>query len=179
MGKVEVLSDSTGKFIRMYGTGTQDPYFYLYSAANEEDPLPTGQFFVFKYRLASTNTDNNWMTIFSSTEKMTAATSTSIKYTDIAKDDQWHVVIINYALTQPDSFMTAKDGGYYAKHLRFDVFGTSFPSSSYIDFQYMAFDDSFDEILAANLDVDSVTYFDGDFYTVKTDGGKLPVKIVI
>ncbi len=179
MGKVEILTDETGRFTRFYGTGTNDPYFYLYSAVNEEDPLPTGQFFVFKYRLSSTNTDGNWMTIFSSTEKMTASTSTTIKYSDMLKDDQWHVVIINYALTQPDSFMKAENGGYYAKHLRFDVFGTSYPSSSYIDFQYMAFDDSFDEILEANLDLETVTYYDGDFYTVKTDGGKMPEKIVI
>ena len=179
MGKIEIMTDSTGEFVRMYGTGTNDPYFYLYSAVNEEDPLPTGQFFVFKYRLSSTNTDGNWMTIFSSTEKMTASTSTTIKYSDMAKDDQWHVVIINYALTQPDSFKKDVDGGYYAKHLRFDVFGTSFPSTSYIDFQYMAFDDSFDEILEANKDMATVTYYDGDFYTVKTDGGKMPQKIVI
>ena len=163
----------------MYGTGTNDPFFYLYSAANEEDPLPTGQFFVFKYRLSSTNTDGNWMTIFTSTEKMTAGTSTTIKYSDMAKDDQWHVVIINYAMTLPDSFIKAANGGYYAKHLRFDVFGTSFPSTSYIDFQYMAFDDSFDEILESNKDMATVTYYDGDFYTVKTDGGKMPEKIVI
>lgn len=179
MGKVDLLSDSTGKFVRMYGTGTNDPFFYLYSAVNEEDPLPTGQFFVFKYRLASTNTDGNWMTIFSSTEKMTASTSTTIKYTNMEKDDNWHVVIINYSLTQPDSFMKDENGGYYAKHLRFDVFGTSFPSTSYIDFQYMAFDDSFEEIIEANKDMESVTYFDGDFYNVKTDGGEMPVKVVI
>ena len=179
MGKVEILTDATGTFTRFYGTGTNDPYFYLYSAVNEENPLPTGQFFVFKYRLASTNTDGNWMTIFSSTEKMTASTSTTIKYSDIPKDDQWHVIIINYAITQPDSFMIEKDGGYYAKHLRFDVFGTSFPSTSYIDFQYMAFDDSFEEILAANSDMETVIYYDGDYYTVKTDGGKMPEKIVI
>lgn len=179
MGKVEILNDDTGTFTRFYGTGTQDPYFYLYSAVNEEDPLPTGQFFVFKYRLSSANTDGNWMTIFSNTEKMTASTSTTIKYSDIPKDDQWHVIVINYALTQPDSFMKDKDGGYYAKHLRFDVFGTSYPNTSYIDFQYMAFDDSFDEILAANSDMESIIYYDGDYYTVKTDGGKMPEKIVI
>ena len=180
MGKVEVKYESTeDSFVRFYGTGTNDPYFYLYSSVNEEDPLPTGQFFVFKYRLSPDNTDGNWMTIFSSTEKMTASTSTTIKYTDMIKDGEWHVVVINYALTQPSSFMKAKDGGYYATHLRFDVFGTSFPSTSYIDFQYMAFDDSFEEILAANMDVETVTYFDGDFYTVKTDGGELPEKIII
>ena len=180
LGKTEVKKEGDLSYIRFYASETNgDTQFYPFSAVNETDPLPTGQFFVFKYRLDANDTYNNWITIFSATNKMTAGPSTTVKGEGLIADGEWHVLIINYAATQPDSFTKAKDGGYYAKHVRFDVFGTTFEKTKYIDIEYMAWDDSFDEILAANSDMESVIYYDGVYYDVPTDGGEMPIKVVI
>ena len=180
LGKYELKKEGDKSFVRFYASKTNgDTQFYPYSAVNETDPLPTGQFFVFKYRLDADDTYNNWITIFSNTKKMQASTSTTVSGDGLIADGNWHVIVINYAATLPSGFTPDKDGGYYAKHVRFDVFGTTFENTKYIDIEYMAWDDSFEEILTANSDMESIIYFDDVYYNIPTDGGEMPIKIII
>ena len=179
VGKIEAKEENGKTFLRFYSDpNNSDTQFYAYTSVNEVDPLPTGQFFVFKYRLDPIDIYHNVIQLFTST-KRSGTKGVSISGSGLVEDGNWHVIIINLAALIPEDFKTEKDGGYYANHLRFDIFGNSFPSDKYIDIEYMAWDDSFDEILAANSDLKNVIYYDGVYYTVPTDGGEMPAKIII
>ena len=162
------ITEDGVSFTRFYGTGTGDPQFYLYRASQDSEDTQTGQYLVFKYRLADGCNDNNWIDFFVNTTTPNAANNYSLTYSNMIKDGEWHVIVFDMAKAKPNTFVVAENGGYYAQHLRVDIFGSSFPESVYIDVEFIAFDDSLDEILEANKDLGSISYYDGKYQTIDT-----------
>ena len=174
LGKKVVSADGT--YISIYGDGvSNDPQFYIHSMINETDPLPTGRYFVFKYRMPSTNKAGDYFAIFTSTESPSASGSSSISFVNFEKDDQWHVVVIDCAAKLINTYLPSANGGYYAQHVRFDIFNRVTDTNDRVDFEYIGFEDDFYSFLNANKDVESVTFYNGTYHTIPTDGGKLPV----
>jgi len=174
LGKKVVSADGT--YISIYGDGaSNDPQFYIHSMVNETDPLPTGRYFVFKYRMPSTNKAGDYFAIFTSTESPSASGSSSISFVNFEKDDQWHVVVIDCAAKLPNTYLPSANGGYYAQHVRFDIFNRVTDKNDRVDFEYIGFEDDFYAFLDANKDMDSVTFYNGTYHTIPTNGGKLPV----
>ena len=173
-GKKVVSED--GSYISFYGDGSHnDPQIYVHSMINESNPLPTGRYFVFKYRIPSTNAAGDYFAIFTSTESPSASGSSCVSYTNILKDDQWHVVVIDCAAILPQTYLPAKDGGYYSQHVRFDIFNRVTATTDRVDFAYIGFEDDFYAFLEANKDMDDVTFYNGTYHTIPTEGGRLPV----
>ncbi len=177
LGKIELLEDS--QYVRVYGDGaSNDPNPYVHTTVNEPNEHHTGQYFVFKYRLPETiSHPKDYFCIFTSTEFPMAKAEGQISYVDLAYDNQWRVVILDLSALVPDTYLPAEDGGYYAQHVRFDFINRVIPKDSYVEFEYMAFDDDFYSILNSNKDMESVTFYNGISYQIKTDGGKLPVRL--
>ena len=174
LGKKVISED--GSYISIYGDGANnDPQFYIHSMINEVDPLPTGRYFVFKYRMPSTNAEGDNFAIFTSTESPSAKGESVINYSNFPKDDQWHVVAIDCAAVLPKTFLPAADGGYYAQHVRFDVFNRVTSVNDRVDFEYIGFEDDFYAFLEANKDVETITFYNGVLHTIPTEGGNLPV----
>ena len=156
VGKLEL--DENGEFLRFYGdgSGAGEAVFYAYSSSQK---VNTGKYIVVKFRMPSTNAEENYLQIFASTVHKGADSTDSIylkSYTNV-KDDAWHVIIIDAA-----SFLNAnyapEGGRYYCNYIRFDVFNTGMSKTSYIDIAYIGIGDDLDKIrqLDANADLDTL-----------------------
>lgn len=176
-GKVEVLNDGID-FVRVYGNNSSaEAFLTIHQAVNDTSGIKTGQFFVFKYRVASDKPENDYFALFSSTEEAFAKQEHTISYSKISKDGEWHVVVINYADAKPDAFKAAENGTYNAQYLRFDVLNTKTATTSYVDIAFMAFDDDFNEVLnLVKEDHETIEYYNGDHHTLNTADGQMPEK---
>ncbi len=176
-GKREISED--GSYITIYGDGTNaDPKAILHSLANETDPKPTGRYLLFKYRMPSTNQKKQWFEIYTSTVSPTPKGDSYVSINAPLQDDQWHILVIDCVAVLGSTYATEADGGYYAQHVRMDVFNGVTSKEDRIDLAYMALDDEFDSILEANKDSETITFYNGQYHEIKTEGGKLPVEYV-
>ncbi len=161
-----------GEYLRFYGDGKieGESTFNAYIASAK---VNTGKYIVVKFRMPSTNTELNYLQLFTSTvnEKAVAADSISLGTTTV-KDDAWHVVIVDAASFLPSSY--ASEGGrYYCKYMRFDHFNEKMSETSYIDVAYIGIGDDLDKIrqLDANADLETLTLVGKDktqFINTKT-----------
>ena len=176
-GKVEVLNDGI-EFVRVYGNNSSaEAFLTIHSAVNDTSGIKTGQFFIFKYRVASDKPENDYFALFSSTEEAFAKAEHSVNYTRIKKDGEWHVVVVNYADAKPATFMAAENGTYNAQYLRFDVLNALTATTSYVDIAFMAFDDDFNEVLnLVKEDHETIEYYNGEYHTINTIDGVMPEK---
>ena len=72
-------------------------------------------------------------------------------------DGQWHVIIFDASKMWSGTFKTNDMGMYKANFLRVDFFnGKGIPKDMYIDFAYVGFSDSLEEILKLNTDMETV-----------------------
>lgn len=177
IGKSEILNDDID-FIRIYGNNSSaEAFFSIHQSINDMTGIQTGQFFVFKYRVASDKPENDYFALFSSTEEAFAKQEHSISYTRIVKDGQWHVVVVNYADAKPNAFKAAENGTYNAQYLRFDVLNAVTATTSYVDIAFMAFDDDFNEVLNLVKDAhETIEYYNGEYHTINTANGVMPEK---
>lgn len=158
VGSANVMEN--GEFIRITGDGNQVEEVSAY-VFNDVTGDPTGQYIVIKYRIPSSNRENNNFEIFTSTVNDSAAGSDSIWLTasNFAKDDQWHVVIYDASTFRPDTFKAATDGKYYCNYIRFDIFNTPMSADSWVDIAYVGIADSIDSLCRLNADLDKMTLF--------------------
>ena len=147
--------DLEGGFFRFYGMGENmvEGYFTAYS----ESPLypTTGQYFVFKYRLPTTNKSKiTYFDVFTSTEgKGATGSGDTVRATGVGlKDGLWHVVVID--LSAIEKYTPNRKGEYIAKFLRFDVMNSAsaIPETDYIDIAYYGFSDNLADICKLNAE---------------------------
>lgn len=153
-----ILSDDES-FLRLKGDGKGASEVSI-SVFNAIDSMPTGKYVVFKYRMPSTNKENNNFEIFTSTINSSAKGSDSIwiAANNFYKDDAWHVVIVDPTAYRPETFVE-KNGKYYAQYIRFDVFNTPMSPESYVDIAYVGICDTIEELCELNSDMESMTLF--------------------
>lgn len=158
---MEMVEENGQKFFRFFGDDHLEGYLIPYN----ESPLypTTGQYFVFKYRVPTTNVSNtSYFDVFTSTtanwftaEGVHLRASSSVK-----KDGQWHTIIID--LSAIDTYTSNDKGEYLAKFLRIDLLNsaTKIPATDYIDVAYFGMSDDIDKILAISGDEDFVYLYE-------------------
>lgn len=158
-GVSEAILSEDESFIRIKGDGKGAGEVSI-SVFNAIDSTPTGKYVVFKYRMPSTNKENNNFEIFTSTINSNAKGSDSIwiAHNSFHKDDNWHVVIVDPTAYRPDTFVE-KNGKYYAQYIRFDVFNTPMSTESYVDIAYVGICDTIEELCELNSDMETMTLF--------------------
>ena len=102
--KIELNTDKDGtEYGSFYGDNSRgEAAFVLFNAANFQVPLKTGQYFVLKYRVPTTNADKRSIEVFSSTIDNAAKSGHNVWYGDLIRDDQWHVLVLDFAKLKPD-----------------------------------------------------------------------------
>ena len=159
------------EYISISGNGgSNDTYMYFFKN-DAENPIATGKYLVYKYRVSSNQEKFSAFEFFSSTSEKVAVGPDQFNVA-VKQDDQWHVVIIdledkltkNYA-DGTKIFSVDKDGNYYVTFLRWDVFNFKLQSSdTVLDIAYVGIHDNLEDIYA---------YEAGNSNTVLLlDGGK-------
>lgn len=165
--------DKNGEYLRFYGdgSGVGEAVFYAYTST---DKINTGKYIAVKFRMPATNTEDNYLQIFTSTVNTGAISADSISCGATTKisDDAWHVIIIDAASLLPASYV-AEGGRYYCNYLRFDVFNVAMSQNDYIDIAYIGIGDDLDKIrqLSANADFERLMIVERDgnkYINVKT-----------
>ena len=106
-----------------------------------EEKLVSGQYFVIKYRVPSTNKENVGSTqIWASTFTINASEAGSFNYT-LKADGEWHVDIIDLSKTSLKTFKPDNSGEYMAQLLRIDIFNKEFADeTTHVDIAYIGID---------------------------------------
>ena len=135
----------------------------VYSTANK---IESGQYFVFKYRIPSTNsTATGNMESWTSTENEKATLGDQIGFTPIA-DGKWHVAVIDLSKSSSKTYNPDEDGLYCAKYLRIDIFNRILPADVAVDIAYIGIDSDLTQICDLNkADFDVIDYYSGGFRT--------------
>ena len=148
--------------------GSRDTYMYFFKN-DAENPIATGKYLVYKYKVSSDQETFSAFEFFSSTSETLAVGPDQFEVS-IKQDDQWHVVIIDLEDKLTGSydggvkiFEADDDGNYYAMFLRWDVFNFKLQSSdSTLDIAYIGIHDSLEEIYAYEAgNSDTVLLIDG------------------
>ena len=120
----------------------------------------TGQYFVVKYRIPTTNPENpddGYFEFYTSTvnnspigpgDQSDFAASLGDKL--LIKDGEWHIFILDVtSKTTCKTYVKNDDGEYVAKFIRFDVFNQVMSTDSYIDIAFLAVCEDPSEYLAS------------------------------
>ena len=120
--------------------------------ATDLEDLASGQYFVIKYRVPSTNKESvGYMSVWSYTVNVDNSSGAMFNFNPIS-DGEWHVEIFDLSSFIPNSFK-ADDGTYYAGYLRVDVFNKKFNNAdTHIDIAYMGIDSDISKIAGLCVD---------------------------
>ena len=151
-----VLSED-GSYVSLYGDGKNgEAYFMAYANGNKV----TGQYFVVKYRIPTTNAENpdeGFFEFFTSTvdngpvgpgDSSNFASTVDEKL--LIKDGEWHVFVLDVTTKSATckTYIANDNGEYIAKFIRFDVFNQVMSTDSYIDIAFLAVCDDPSDYLA-------------------------------
>ena len=152
-----VLSDDKSH-VSFYGDGkTGEAYFMAYSNGKKV----SGQYFVVKYRIPTTNPENpddGYFEFYTSTvnsspkgpgDESDFAATLGEKL--LIKDGEWHIFILDVTTKTATckTYVKNDDGEYVAKFIRFDVFNQVMSTDSYIDIAFLAVCEDPSEYLAS------------------------------
>ena len=153
----DVVLSEDKSFVSLYGDGkTGEGYFTAYSNGK----TATGQYFVVKYRIPTTNAENpddGYFEFYTSTvnsspkgpgDESDFAATVGEKL--LIKDGEWHVFVLDVtSKTTCKTYLQNENGEYVAKFIRFDVFNQIMSTDSYIDIAFLAVCDDPSEYLAS------------------------------
>ena len=143
------------------------------------DPIATGQYLTIKFRLPVTMTKLTRFEIWTSTFDATPLAGSCFSYYKdfLVADGKWHVVTIDLSRISAITFEPAENGSYYANYLRFDLFDSGYENGSFIDIQYISFDDRATDIFAypENADFSKIVFYDGRLLEVATTETDFPL----
>jgi hypothetical protein len=152
-GGVTLSSDKS--YVSLVSKGSVESYFTAYPGGTSV----TGQYLVFKYRLPDSNPDD--ITVF---EAFVSTKNSGAKGEDgfyfgsaLINDGKWHVIIVDLASWEKESFAAAADGTYKANFVRLDPFNQT-PADNVFEFAFTGLSDNLDDIYALATDVDVVQF---------------------
>lgn len=172
--------DLEGGFFRFYGNGkSAEGYLTPYN----QSPLypTTGQYFVFKYRLPTTNKAKiTYFDFFTSTQNknFTGSGDTVRANGSAIKDGQWHVLVVD--LSAISDYIPDDDGNYLAKFLRLDVLNSNaaIAETDYIDVAYYGFSDNLEDICKLNADEKELLFWqDAALKKIDPESGEVYVEV--
>jgi len=187
MKKAELLTEGEGEESKTYFRftakgGGSEAWFVPYINLEANAPINTGRYLVIKYRMPSGQTTTKF-DFFTSTAVPKAADGTAFNYPvgNVYADGEWHVLAIDltsvFSLTS-NNFKEAHNLNYYANFLRFDPFNSGYVDGSYIDVEYIFFDDRQPDFMNY-IKEDGITnldYYNGSRYKdVSSSAGKVAI----
>ena len=154
IGSMTLSEDSS--YVSITGSGDGKPEAILDVFKNPGN-VATGQYLVLKYRVKSTNSVTDYFHFYTSTVLATVSGANYLQHwlSQNELNDNWHVIILDASSILPDAFV-AKNGKYFATHLRFDVFNMARPDTDCVDIAYIGFSDSIEDICALNTDMETL-----------------------
>ncbi len=177
----EVMEETTGSFIRLYGAGSNgmnEGYASLYSSDIE---AVSGHYAVVRYRIPTENKNNiGNFEFFTSTVSTSATKYNTVPVRGVVEDGEWHVLIVDLTKTTTadfdQHFAPSSDGTYKAQFLRFDFFDKKMETTDYIDIAYVGMDDNLDVLRELNSDIEYLTLIEGieKFHVSVETGEKAP-----
>ena len=175
-GNIVLMNEDELEFVRLYGNASSpEAFFSIYQRVNDTSSVKTGQFFIIKYRVPADKPESDYFAFFSSTNESFAKAEHSVSYTSVKADGEWHVLVLNLAEAKSDHFSPAPNGTYDAQYLRFDVFNRTTATTSYTDIAFMAFDDSFTDVISLVAGAhEKIEYYNGSEFEIKTEDGTIP-----
>ena len=175
-GKITVAEENGISFVSLYAHPTYNES-QVARALQNTDGTVTGQYVFFKYRLPSTNKQQDGVVIdfFTSTVNTKAVAGDGFALDDeIFSDGEWHVIVVDVSTFGKDTIIPNDDGTYTLQHIRLDPINGINDTSHRIDIAYFAVHDNFDEILEFNKtagedEVLLVTGSGSQFYSTSGD----------
>ena len=143
-GNVVLAEDKS--YVSLYGNERGEAYFMPYSNGK----TVTGNYFVVKYRIPTTNTEDpaeGFFEFFTSTvdnspqgfDGTAPNFANTIDDNPLIKDGEWHVLVIDMTKKATcTTFLPDSNGNYTVKFIRFDVFNQVMSKDSYIDIAFLA-----------------------------------------
>ena len=124
----------------------QEIYFNVWNG--DGGKTVTGQYFVLRYRLPSTNNKPySGFEIFTNT--VDVETSKSCFYIGGAafiNDGEWHTLVIDFASFEKDVFVPDANNEYRARFVRFDLYNDFYPDGNSIDIEFFGISDNLEDI---------------------------------
>ena len=160
-GSVEVSND--GCLVLTSNSERQESYFNGYDGGTEA----TGQYFVMKYRLPSTNNRKyGYLEFFASTVDASAASRNQFSISKgLINDGEWHVLVIDLASWGKSCIAPADDGTYKLNFVRLDIFNEYYTDGNTFELEYTGLDATLEDIFEYNKDMSHVILVGKDIYT--------------
>ena len=157
--KIEQKNEGGVSYISFYGNSHKDFLDESYFSAYTGGTKVTGAYLAIKYRLPSTNTEsvNNIEFYTSTTNSVATAQDSFYVSSGLINDGEWHVLIVDLASFEKSTFTKNTDGEFVAKYVRVDAFNGKFSSSTRIDIAYIAMDDTLQDLIGFNSDLETVS----------------------
>ena len=150
-------------YVSLFGTGddavnhnggkVNEGYFTGYSDSTGK--VESGHLFAVKYRIPTTNKRAiERFDVFTSTVNPSPTANNILTTNNIEANGEWQVIVIDLTKISKNNFSKnefaqADDGKYYAQFLRFDFFDKCMETTDYIDLEFIAIDNSIDDIVKA------------------------------
>lgn len=144
IGKTELADDAS--YVRYYGDGlgTGEAYFTVFTNSDDRE---TGAYVVLKYRIPTSNPENNYFQFFTTTDPDVEMPQCSLNAGTAYKNGEWHVMVVDVNAMGHKHFLDTGDGETYkAQYLRLDVFNVPMSAESYIDIAYIGITDDISKV---------------------------------
>jgi len=148
--EVKVSEDKSYVTFNASGTdGAEEAYMNVYKNTAS---VESGRYLVVKYRVPKSNPQKlNHIEVFTSTVNFEATGSDSLTFS-LFEDGEWHLAVLDLSKMNSQTFTADKDGKYYAKYFRFDLFNVKLPDSCSIDIAYIGMDPDLKRICELNAE---------------------------
>ena len=169
----EELYEASAGYKSWFGTITNNQTYVTFTGSGSEEmreayflayqgQVETGEYFVIKYRVPSTSAaSSDFIEIYTSTANASPTSGDCFRFSPI-RDGEWHVMVVNIANSSCETFTKDKDGKYYTKYLRVDVFNRVTATDVELDIAFVGIDSSLEEICKhVQEDFSTIDYIDG------------------
>lgn len=140
--------------------------FYTTIFSADDSTEETGQYFVFKYRIPTTNTVSTpYFEFFTSTANKSVSEGHNFRITP-KYDGEWHVVVVDVSSIASHPSFKPTDSKYVAQYIRADFFNEmskepdAYNAENHVDFAYIGMDSSLEEICKINSDLTTITLYE-------------------
>ncbi len=132
------------KYVSLISDGRQESYFSPFLGGT----VPTGYYFVMKYRLPDTNPNNlTYFELFTSTKNSSPAGEDVFGIgAGLMNDGEWHILVADLSTWNKASFAISGDGTYQANFIRLDPFNENFPAENVFDLGFVGMADNLNDI---------------------------------
>lgn len=178
----KILLSSDSSYTSIFANGSVEAYFDVFTG--DGGKTTSGQYFIVKYRIPTTNTTPyTYIEIFTSTKNMNKEGCSYYISKGFINDGEWHVLAVDLSAWGKDTFQPDEQGNYKAQYLRMDVFNGNYPTGNSIDLAYVGMHHDLNEVFELNQDLneilvlsekDKLAAYDSNGNAIDTPNGEKP-----